>query len=302
MATGQQIEATYDYLDEVWRLSLGEWADITCAFFDGDFGKTLEQAQADKHEYILRGIDFRPGMRVVDIGCGWGGFLKTVRERAGESVGLTLSPRQFDACRRHGLDARLLDWKHADPDSLGRFDGVVSVGAFEHFCSEEEWRAGRQDPIYRDFFSLAAALLPDRGRLYLQTMTWGPRVPAPPHMTTRAPRNSDGYLLGCLREFFPGSWLPTGVDQIRRAAAACGFDLLSQNNGRRDYIRTGREWGRRLRRLSASKVLALWRLRRYLNRDPSFLRRLETLYFDYNPQVFERNLFDHQRLVFARRG
>ena len=100
MATGRQIEATYDYLDEVWRLSLGDRADITCAFFDGDYGKTLERAQADKHRYILDGVRFRPGMRVLDVGCGWGGLLDTVRRRGGTGVGLTLSPRQCDTLVR----------------------------------------------------------------------------------------------------------------------------------------------------------------------------------------------------------
>jgi cyclopropane-fatty-acyl-phospholipid synthase len=118
MATGRQIEATYDYLDEVWRLSLGDRADITCALFDGDYGKTLERAQADKHRYILYGVHFRPGMSVLDSVCGWGGLLDAVRRRGGTGLGLTLSPRQCENCRRLGLDARLLDWKAADPHSL----------------------------------------------------------------------------------------------------------------------------------------------------------------------------------------
>jgi cyclopropane-fatty-acyl-phospholipid synthase len=302
MATGRQIEATYDYLDEVWRLSLGDRADITCAFFDGDNGKTLERAQADKHRYILDGVRFRPGMRVLDVGCGWGGLLDAVRRRGGTGLGLTLSPRQCDNCRRLGLDVRLLDWKEADARAMGRFDAVASVGAFEHFCSEEEWRAGRQDRIYGDFFALCASVLPPAGRLYLQTITWGPRGRDPQRTSTRAPRRSDGYVVACLREFFPGSWLPYGLDQIRRAAGGAGFEMESANNGRRDYIQTVHEWGRRLRRMSGSKVMALARLRKCLVSDPHFLRRLETICLDYGAVAFQRNLWDHQRLVFVRRA
>jgi cyclopropane-fatty-acyl-phospholipid synthase len=302
MATGQQIEATYDYLDEVWRLSLGDCADITCAYFNGDYGKTLERAQADKHEYILDHVHFRPGMRVLDIGCGWGGLLDTVRRRGGRGVGLTLSPRQCDNARRLGLDARLLDWKQADPRALGPFDAVVSVGAFEHFCSEEEWRAGQQDRIYGEFFALCASLLPHGGRLYLQTITWGPRCRKPHHTSTRAPRGSDAYVVACLREFFPGSWLPYGLGQIRAAAGGAGFELESASNGRRDYVRTVRDWGRRLRRMSGPKLMALARLRKYLFSDPHFLRRLETIYLDYGAVAFQRNLWDHQRLTFVRKA
>ena len=302
MASGQQIEATYDYLDEVWRLSLGDRADITCAFFDGEHGKTLERAQADKHRYILDCVHFRPGMHVLDVGCGWGGLLDTVRRRGGTGVGLTLSPRQRDNCRRLGLDVRLLDWKHADPASMGPFDAVVCVGAFEHFCSEVEWRAGRQDRIYGDFFALCASLLPPGGRLYVQTITWGPRCRDPQCTSTRDPHGSDAYLVACLREFFPGSWLPYGPGQVVHAAAGAGFNLESANNGRRDYARTVREWGRRLRRMSGAKVLALASLGRYLVEDPHFLRRLETICFDYGAVAFERSLWDHQRLAFERKS
>jgi cyclopropane-fatty-acyl-phospholipid synthase len=58
-------------------------------------------------------------------------------------------------------------------DTFGRFDAVASLGAFEHFCSPEEYRGGRQDEVYRDFFARVATVLPDGGRLYLQTMVFG---------------------------------------------------------------------------------------------------------------------------------
>ena len=71
MATQTEIADTYDYMDEIFRLSLGESADITGAMYNGDFSLTLEQAQKQKHEYILNGINFKPGDKVLDIGCGW---------------------------------------------------------------------------------------------------------------------------------------------------------------------------------------------------------------------------------------
>ena len=75
-------------MDEIFRLSFGEHADLTCAMFHGDFSKTLAQAQRDKHEYILEGIGFKPGMRVLDIGSGFGPMLKAVQERSGQGIGL----------------------------------------------------------------------------------------------------------------------------------------------------------------------------------------------------------------------
>ena len=86
MATRQEIEETYNYMDEICRLSLGESADITCAMYNGDYSKTLEQAVKDKHEYILNGINFKAASRVLDIGCGWGPILKVLKDRGGHPM------------------------------------------------------------------------------------------------------------------------------------------------------------------------------------------------------------------------
>lgn len=169
MATREQIEATYNYMDELWRLSLGDHADITAAFFDGDFRKSLDQAQADKYDWILSSTGFRAGNRVLDIGCGWGGLLLAVRKRGGIGKGLTLSTKQAENCWRAGLDVELCDWKAFDAPARS-FDIVTSVGAFEHFCSMEEYRAGKQDEVYSRFFELCHRVrrLMDHYRIVLQ--------------------------------------------------------------------------------------------------------------------------------------
>lgn len=188
MARKTAIAATYDYMDAYWRASLGPHADITCALFDGADTKSLEQAQADKHAYILSALGVAPGHRVLDIGCGWGGFLWALSRRGGQGVGLTLSAPQARACRRGGLDVRLLDWREADIECLGSFDGLACVGAFEHFCSEADHLAGIQEQRYREFFAWCHRLLRPGGRLYLQTMTWGLAVPDPARITLSAPK------------------------------------------------------------------------------------------------------------------
>src|SRR6266516_2875827 len=153
MAERANVEPIYNFLDELWRATFGEAADFSNALYDGDFSKSLEQAQEDKHRYVLDAIGLEPGDRVLDVGCGWGAMLKVVRGSGGHAVGLTLSGRQRESCRRKGLDARLLDWRDAVPEQLGgTFDAVVSLGAFEHFCSAEEYRSGRQTDVYHEFF------------------------------------------------------------------------------------------------------------------------------------------------------
>ena len=81
MANQKEIEAMYDWVDYFHVLRLGDYADFTCALFDGDFSKTLNQAQKDKHEYVLGGLHFKAGDRILDIGCGWGPMLNYIRER-----------------------------------------------------------------------------------------------------------------------------------------------------------------------------------------------------------------------------
>src|SRR5262245_19907947 len=98
MATHEQIEETYNCMDEVWRLSFGPHPDLSCAYFNGDFSKSLEQAQRDKHDFILDSLKVGSGARVLDIGCGWGPLLNVIRERGAKGIGITLSTRQMEAC------------------------------------------------------------------------------------------------------------------------------------------------------------------------------------------------------------
>jgi len=173
MAVAKDIDFTYSLTDRVIRLSLGELPDFSGAKFDGDFSLSLEEAQRRKHEYVAEQIGIGPGRRLLDLGCGWGPLLAYARDRGAHGVGVTLSSAQLDACRDHGLDVHLEDAREVDVERFGRFDAVASLGAFEHFCSPEEYEAGLQEDIYRDLFTRVSSLLPPGGRLYLQTMVWG---------------------------------------------------------------------------------------------------------------------------------
>src|SRR5688500_5032358 len=145
MAGRGDLEFTYSLIDRIFRLSLGELADFSGAKYDGDFSLSLEEAQRRKHEYVADQIGIGPGRRVLDLGCGWGPLLAFVRDRGGAGVGVTLSSAQAAACRRHGLEVHLQDAREVTRTSFGPFDAVASLGAFEHFCSREEYAAGRQE-------------------------------------------------------------------------------------------------------------------------------------------------------------
>lgn len=241
MADRRDLDFTYSLTDRIIRLSLGELADFSGAKFDGDFSLSLEAAQQRKHEYLADQIGLQPDQRIIDLGCGWGGLLDYIRRRGATGVGLTLSSAQADACRRHGLDVRLQDARRASRDELGEFDGAASLGAFEHFCSPEEFASGRQQEIYREFFGRVAGLLAPGGRLYLQTMVFGSRMIPLEQISAKAPRNSDAWILALVEYQFPGSWLPSGQEQLVRCADP-HFRLVTSTSGRLDYIETINQW------------------------------------------------------------
>ncbi len=299
MADQAQIQEAYDYLDELIHINLGKYPDFTNAFYDGDYSLTLEQAQKAKHRYILDGIGFKEGSRVLDIGCGWGPMLKAVQDRGGTAVGITLSPKQVESCRRSGLQAHLQDWKQLTVGDYGKFDGIVSVGAFEHFCSAEEYLAGHQSEIYQNFFDLCSNLLPVGGRVFLQTSVWHRNVPAYQQVSLRGPKGSNERNLALLEKFFPGSWPPMDKEQVVNFAH--GFDLVSAVNGRRDYIQTTKEWGKRGRKITLRKIWALAKLiaPNLANRD--FWYRLEFGRTSVFTTCLEREILDNWRFVFERK-
>jgi cyclopropane-fatty-acyl-phospholipid synthase len=298
MATQEQIESTYNYMDELFRITYGEHGDCSGAMYDGDFSLTLEQAQKAKHNYILDNLHIGPGKRILDVGCGWGPVLHAARQRGAPGIGVTLSTKQAETCRQNGLEVYLKDWRDLTSQTFGGFDGVVSIGSFEHFCSEEEFAAGKQQEVYRRFMKLSCELLPTGGRLYLQTMMWGRNAPAPEAISLQAKKGSNEYVVAVLKKFYPGSWLPYGVEQIVSCAGP-DLRLISAKNGRLDYIETMNQWGRTWR-FSPRKLLPGFKSLRYFLLDPDFRYKVETLVRNYNQECFKREIMDHQRMVFEK--
>jgi cyclopropane-fatty-acyl-phospholipid synthase len=304
MADRRDIDFTYSLTDRMIRLSMGELAEFSGAKYDGDFSLSLKQAQRRKHDYVAEQIGIGPGRRVLDLGCGWGALLHYVRERGGIGVGVTLSSAQLASCRRQGLDVHLQDAREVDRERFGVFDAVMSLGAFEHFCSPEEYEAGRQEDVYSGLFARVADLLPGGGRFYLQTMVFGRNMIEADRIDIRAlraipPRDSDEWYIALLGRQFPGSWLPFGQEQVIRCAEP-HFRLVSSVSGRLDYIETIRQWNARIGARSLRKMLLkLQLLPRWLT--SADFRLAFTSGVSANQVCFERELLDHYRLVFEKR-
>ena len=154
----------YDLGDRLYDLFLDADRQYSCAYFT-DPANSLEQAQADKKAHIAAKLHLKPGQRVLDIGCGWGGMALYLNRVADVDVlGITLSEEQLKTARARAEAAgvadrvkfELIDYRAVD----GVFDRIVSVGMFEHVGP----------PRYRAFFAKCRALLAEDGVMLLHTI------------------------------------------------------------------------------------------------------------------------------------
>ena len=183
-------------------------------------------------------------------------------------------------------------------------DAVASLGAFEHFCSPDDYHAGRQEKIYGDLFGRVSSVLPAGGRFYLQTMVFGRKMIPASRIDLKAlravpPRGSDEWYIALLGRQFPGSWLPWGQQQVVECAEP-HFRLVSSVSGRLDYIETINRWNARIGAPSFRKTLLKLRLLPRWLTSADF-RLAFSSGVSANQVCFERELLDHYRLVFENR-
>lgn len=131
------IASHYDVSNDFYRMILGPSMTYSCAVFEHD-DDSLEQAQSNKYELICRKLALAPGMRLLDIGSGWGGMvLHAARHHGVKAVGVTISVAQAELARKRVVDAGLADMVEIRVEDYrdvhdGPFDAVSSIGMFEH--------------------------------------------------------------------------------------------------------------------------------------------------------------------------
>jgi cyclopropane-fatty-acyl-phospholipid synthase len=314
MADQADIELHYDTVGPLHRVRMrdvqGDFPDYTCAFFDGDFSKSLVRAQVDKHVWILDNLGLGEnrlaGRRILEIGCGWAPFMYAVHHRGGLIVGLTLSAGQYDYCRKRGYDVRLCDYKKLQPGALCHMEGIVAIGSLEAFCSVEDMLAGRQEDIYRQFFRICAERLKPGRRLYVQTMLWGDSVPDYRALSLDAPPDSTEAILKRMESLYPGSWLPNSLKQLVDCASE-DFDFVMSKNGRLDYMQTLQRWH------EATPNLWRWQnLPQTFRHGVPLLYRMATnrhartqvrsIFRGDQFECFRRGIMTHERIFFQKKS
>jgi cyclopropane-fatty-acyl-phospholipid synthase len=230
-ATKEDIQYHYDIGNEFYNLWLDRHRVYSSARPDS-FDESLEDAQIKKLDYHIDALGLSGKGRVLDVGCGWGALLKRGIDRGlfHAPYGLTLSEAQKRACElmvgKHAIVAQQ-SWEdhRADP-----YNGIVSIGAFEHFVRTDDSREAKI-ARYRKFFSFCLAHLVPGGALSLQTIGYGV-IPG-------------GRINKFIAEkIFPGSDLPY-LSEIAEAAHGI-LTIEHVENRPSDYAWTCRLWAERL--------------------------------------------------------
>jgi len=228
----RNIQAHYDLGNAFYALWLDPTMTYSSALFGADQDLALEAAQAAKYERICERLGIRPGDRVLEIGCGWGGFAEhAIRTRGCRVDGVTLSSEQLVYARERlagaGLseqaDFQLRDYR----DIRGQYDHVVSIEMFEA-VGESYWPA---------YFDAVRKALRRGGRALVQTITIDDRL------FPRYRRGTDFIQ----QYIFPGGMLPS-PRVFAAHAARCGLRLGDTLAFGADYAETLRRWRQRFNR------------------------------------------------------
>jgi cyclopropane-fatty-acyl-phospholipid synthase len=277
-ASQEAVSYHYDLSNDFYSLWLDPTMTYTSALFrSGD--ESLRQAQEQKIDYFAEKLGLGATHSVLDIGSGWGGFLKylSASGRLANGTGLTLAQAQASYCKDLG-DPRLtfLIQNWADYRNPEAFDAIVSIESMEAFA-RYDLSPEQKLEIYRRFFQTCHGLLKPKGRLGIQVITYG----------NAGKEDMDEFIR---QEIFPESDLPYAHELLQCSERQ--FEILSVENDRLNYAKTLRFWQKSLRanEAKATELVGARNVKKYKD----YLRLSEFM--------FKEGRCDLLRLVFEKRS
>ena len=235
----------YDISDDLYFLFLDPLRQYSCAYFKNE-KETLEQAQENKINHIIKKLNIRPNQRVLDIGSGWGSLAIEIAKKAKCQVtGITLSENQFEYSKKrvkelnlgNQVEFKLIDYREVKE----KFDRIVSVGMFEH--------VGRK--FYKTFFKKVSQILNDNGIALLHTIG-----------SVNPPRDPHPWIT---RYIFPGGYTPS-LSEVTGPIEKSGLIISDIEVLRMHYAHTLRNWKERFKK-NKEKVVQMF--------DERFFRMFE---------------------------
>jgi cyclopropane-fatty-acyl-phospholipid synthase len=252
------IKHHYDVGNEFYSIWLDQTMSYSCAYFKTP-DDSLDQAQLNKIDHVLKKLQLKRGERLLDIGSGWGWLIIRAAQVYGvRAVGVTLSEEQYRKTKERvsslGLEdqvqVELLDYREL-PKTGMTFDKIASVGMFEHVGQDH----------YPTFMKTVETLLNDKGVMLLHTITHQKEEPLDPWIQ---------------KYIFPGGYIPS-IREIISLLPDYNFQLLDVESLRLHYAKTLDHWSNRyetnieeVRRMYDETFIRMWRL--YLQSSAAFFR------------------------------
>jgi len=272
----KNIHAHYDLGNAFYELWLDSTMNYSSAWFDGDMGQSLEQAQHAKVRRALRQAGVRPGDRLLEVGCGWGALAEmAVGEFEAHVTGVTLSTEQLAFAQRRlarqGLagDLRLQDYRDIGKDGADApFDAICSIEMVE--------AVGRE--YWAEYFATLHRLLKPGGRACIQSIV------IDDGLWQRYIRSTDFIQ----QYIFPGGCLPCPAE-FRKAARAAGFEVVDEMPFGADYAITLHRW-REAFLARKARVLQLGFDERFIRTWEFYLAYCEAAFAQANVDVVQYTL------------
>ena len=224
LVSKNNVSHHYDISEKLYDLFLDDNRQYSCAYFKSE-NDSLEQAQENKMNHIIKKLNIKPNQKVLDIGSGWGTLAINIAQKTKASVtGITLSENQLRYSTNKAKEMNLgnqVEFKLIDYRALNeKFDRVVSVGMFEH--------VGRK--FYKKYFNTVSNLLNDQGIALIHTIG-----------SSNPPRNPQPWIT---KYIFPGGYTPS-LSQIARPIEDSGLIVSDMEVLRMHYSHTLRNWKER---------------------------------------------------------
>ena len=235
----------YDISEKLYDLFLDEKKQYSCAYFK-DENNTLDEAQNNKIDHIIKKLNIKPNQKVLDIGSGWGSLaIDIAKKTSAHVVGITLSENQLEYSKKkvkelnlgNQVDFKLIDYREINE----KFDRIVSVGMFEH--------VGRK--YYQKFFNQVAKLLNEDGAALIHTIG-----------SVNSPRDPQPWIN---KYIFPGGYTPS-LSEVASPIENSGLIITDLEVLRMHYAHTLRHWKERFL-LKKDQVLEMF--------DERFMRMWE---------------------------